>query len=484
MPQNRSIEEIHRLQVIRHKCETDLLFFCRYFMKELAGTRFVSNWHHKEITQALSEIEGGGNLLINMPPRYSKTEIAVIGWICQSIARNPRAKFIHLSYSSELALENSTRCREIIKHPKFQELWPIQIKLDADSKAKWYTVEGGGVYATQAGGAVTGFGAGTPDSNGDLFGGAIIIDDPHKVDNSDSESEREKVNRRLNTTIASRRNSRKTPILVIMQRLHESDMSGYIIEGKSEMDFEHLKIAALDENDEALWPWKHTTEELRRMRDSDNSVVRKTFWTQYMQEPAPEDGEVFKAEWFKNRYQLIIPRETTEQLIHSWDTATKTGEHNDPSACTVWRIFRGNAYLEEVINKRLEYPDLKRKLVEMAERDNPNAILVEDKQTGMALIQDVKAMGRWNIIPIGTKQVSERKQDKETRARRVTLHFEAGRIIIPENAHWLHEFEKQMLLFPNGKHDDIVDSVSQFINWWQGSNTTAWNEKIREIYKL
>lgn len=479
-----SIEQQKRLRVIKRNCETDLIFFCQYFMKEITGLRFVTNWHHKKIADSLKGIESGGNLLINMPPRYSKTEVAVIGWICQSIARNPRAKFIHLSYSAELALENSTRCREIIKHPKFQELWPVEIKQDADSKAKWYTVQGGGVYATQAGGAVTGFGAGTPDSDGDLFGGAIIIDDPHKVDNSDSETEREKVNGRLNTTVASRRNSRKTPILVVMQRLHESDMSGYIIDGKSEMDFEHLKISALDDTERALWEWKHTTEELTRMRDSGNSIVRKTFWTQYMQEPAPEDGDVFRSSWMEKRYRIIISRETAEQVVHSWDTAAKSKEHNDPSACTIWRIFRGNAYLEEVINKRMEYPELRRTAVDMLERDNPDAVLIEDKQTGTALIQELKVMGRWNIIPIGTKQVAEKNQDKETRARKVTLHFEAGRIILPEDAYWLHEFEKQMLLFPNCKHDDIVDSVSQFINWWQGSNTAAWNDQIKEIYKL
>ncbi len=196
---NLSIDEIHRLQKIREKCENDLIFFARYFFRELRGEKFIVNSHHHKICAALKDIERGGNLLINLPPRYGKTELGVICWIAQSIARNPKARFIHLSFSAELALENSAKCRELIKSEKYQQLWPVKIKADADSKAKWYTEEGGGVYATQAGGAVTGFGAGiTGDDDASEWGGAIIVDDPLKPDDARSEAIRSAINDRLN----------------------------------------------------------------------------------------------------------------------------------------------------------------------------------------------------------------------------------------------------------------------------------------------
>lgn len=197
----------------------------------------------------MRKVESGEikNLLITLPPRFGKTQFCVIDWMARCIARNPKAKFIHLSYSDELALDNSSKCREIVGSSEYQVFWPIAIKTDSDSKKKWYTKQGGGVYATAAGGAVTGFGAGSladigidsqdeefddffaggmEESNPNLFYGAIIIDDPIKVEDASSENERTRVNKRLNSTIKSRRNSRNTPIIIIMQRLHEDDMAG------------------------------------------------------------------------------------------------------------------------------------------------------------------------------------------------------------------------------------------------------------------
>ena len=179
--------------------------------------------------------------------------------MARCIARNPRAKFIHLSYSDDLALDNSSQCRETVTSKDYQDFWPVKIKADADSKKKWYTEQGGGVYATAAGGTVTGFGAGSladvgiaddddfggwfagadedDPVNDSLFYGAIIIDDPIKVEDAESEKERARVNKQLNSTIKSRRNSRNTPMIIIMQRLHEDDMAGFVLDGGMEEEF-------------------------------------------------------------------------------------------------------------------------------------------------------------------------------------------------------------------------------------------------------
>lgn len=288
------------------------------------------------IDEALRKVETGEikNLLITLPPRFGKTQVAVIDWMARCIAKNPRAKFIHLSYSDELALDNSAKCRETVLSSVYQEFWPVKLKADADSKKKWYTEQGGGVYATAAGGAVTGFGAGSFADIGDelreqltsvdaqldadmddffaddsgqvadpnLFYGAIVIDDPLKVDDAANENERNRVNERLNRTIKSRRNSRNTPIIIIMQRLHEDDMAGFVLRNGMGEEFYHLNLPSCDEVAKtSLWPAKHTFEELMTMKAADHAV----FMAQYQQDPTPDEGTFFLAEYFEGRrYRL------------------------------------------------------------------------------------------------------------------------------------------------------------------------------------
>lgn len=411
-----------------------------------------------------------------MPPRYGKTELAVINWIAQCIGRNPKAKFIHLSYSSELALDNSGKCRELILSQEFQELWPVQLKQDSKSKQKWYTAQGGGVYATQAGGAITGFGAGitVEDDNG-LFGGAIIIDDPLKPDDARSEIERKKVNERLNETIKSRRNSRSTPIIIIMQRLHEEDMSGFVLEGRMGEEFHHLKLPALGADGKALWPIKHSVEELKAMQAHPESRI--TFATQYQQEPTPDDGYIIRRDWFQY-FEQLPPRVCVDMVVHSWDTAYKPGQLNDPSCCTVWHIQGGVYFLAEVIVQRMEYPELKQQVKMLAERDRPDAILIEDKASGQSLIQELRVESPYPVIAIKVEG------DKLTRASAASAAFEGQKILMNRHAAWLNDYESELLHFPNGKHDDQVDSTSQFIRWARDNvvNMEQFTEALKEYW--
>ncbi len=316
---------------LKRSLEASQIAFTKFFFKS-RGDIFIPGKHHYLIDGALQKVESGEikNLLITMPPRFGKTQIAVIDWIARCIAKNPRAKFIHLSYSDELALDNSAKCRETVLSSAYQYFWPLKLKSDADSKKKWYTEQGGGVYATAAGGAVTGFGAGSLADIGQptseevaeadrlldaemdafflqndqepidpkLFYGAIIIDDSIKVDDAENERERDRVNKRLNSTIKSRRNSRNTPIIIIMQRLHEEDMAGFVLNGGVEEDFYHLNLPACDEvNKTSLWPAKHTFEELMQIKAADHGV----FMAQYQQDPTPDQGIFFLTEYFEGR---------------------------------------------------------------------------------------------------------------------------------------------------------------------------------------
>ena len=321
-------------QLLKRKLERSQVAFTKFFFRS-RGERFIPGDHHDLIEDALNKLECGQligpsgkpckNLLITIAPRFGKTQFISIDWPARSIARNPRAKFIHLSYSDELALDNSSKCRETVQSEEFQKLWKVNIKKDSDSKKKWYTEEGGGMYATAAGGAVTGFGAGSladvaeeddledefedwfeeeqEELDPDKFYGAIIIDDPIKVDDADNEKERERVNKRLVGTIASRRNSRNTPIVIVMQRLAAQDMAGFVLEGGLGEEFYHLNLPAIldfkTENERSLWPAKHTLEELKNMLRTNRRVTM----AQYMQDPTPDEGTFFAISQIK-RYRL------------------------------------------------------------------------------------------------------------------------------------------------------------------------------------
>lgn len=323
--------------MLKRKLERSQTAFTKFFFRA-RGERFLPGDHHDLIEEALTKLERGEligpsgkpckNLLITIAPRFGKTQFVSIDWPARSIARNARAKFIHLSYSDELALDNSAKCRETVGSPEYQKFWKVAIKKDSDSKKKWYTEQGGGMYATAAGGAVTGFGAGSladVDTEYDdldeeidaffandeddepldptLFYGAIIIDDPIKVDDADNEKERDRVNKRLVSTIASRRNSRNTPIVIVMQRLNHMDMAGFVLEGGLGEEFYHLNLPAIVDyklpTERSLWPAKHTLEELKNMLLTNRRVTM----AQYMQDPTPDEGTFFEISKIK-RYRL------------------------------------------------------------------------------------------------------------------------------------------------------------------------------------
>ena len=227
--------------MVKFRCENSSLDFTRYFFRHRFNKKFVIGEHHKTICDALDRVMKGEckRLIINIAPRYGKTELAVKNFIAQGLAINPSSRFIHLSYSDDLALDNSEEVKDIVKSEEYQRLFPnVKIKQGSDSKKKWYTSENGGVYATSTKGQVTGFGAGRVDDEFDpdfipesnVFSGALIIDDPIKPEDADSDTIRDRINERFDSTIKNRVNSRNTPIIIIMQRLHEQDLCGYLID--------------------------------------------------------------------------------------------------------------------------------------------------------------------------------------------------------------------------------------------------------------
>lgn len=289
----KSIDSIEKARALKAKLLYDPLFFTRFFFKHQYNRKFIVGDHHVQICKKIKKVLNGETtrLIINMPPRYGKTELVVKSFMALGFALNPKCKFIHTSYSDVLALDNSESVRDLIKSDIYQTLFPIKTKKDSDAKSKWYTESGGGVYATASGGQITGFGAGQVDEDDqDLkewinelekmqdFSGAIIIDDPVKPEDARSETKRELVNTRFDSTIRSRTNSRNTPIIVIMQRVHDMDLTGYLKAIEPNI-WDVLSLPAIKENGTALWEFKHNIEELYHLR----KVNFYVFNTQYQQ---------------------------------------------------------------------------------------------------------------------------------------------------------------------------------------------------------
>lgn len=303
------------VDVIRTWCLLSVLNFTRYFFQVRFKRNFVIGDHHRQISKILDGVFSGKvtKVIINIAPRYGKTELAVKNFIAMGLALNPKAKFIHLSYSDDLVRDNSSEIQSILLEPAYQRLFDAA-PTSANSK-KWYTKQGGGLYAVSSAGQVTGFGAGLVDVEeeeksideftsfipSEEFGGAIVIDDPIKPDDALSVVMREKVNNKFDSTIRNRVNSRKTPIVIIGQRVHEEDLCGFLLKNEPG-EWTVLSLPCIyEENGEekALWPFKHTLDELKKLRDI-NSFV---FDTQYQQESKPLTGLMYE-QGFKE-YEII-----------------------------------------------------------------------------------------------------------------------------------------------------------------------------------
>jgi hypothetical protein len=329
--ENLKPQQVNPLELLRLEMLTSFEKYTKAMFKAQYKRSFIVAEHHKKIFQALQNVVDGKcrRLIINMPPRYGKTETAIKSFISWCFALNPKCRFLHLSYSDMLVKDNSDTIRGIMKEELYKALFPKSaLESDKSSATRWKTAAGGELYAVSTQGQVTGFGAGNVDVTEDelakmeedntllslsedinellkgigaqtnVFQGAILIDDPMKPEDADSDIIRERINLRFENTIRNRTNSRNTPIIIIMQRLHEHDLCGYLQEIEPD-EWTVLSLPAIQTNQEtgeehALWPMKHTLEELHKMRDI-NPLV---FDTQYMQDPTPREGLMY-ADGFK-----------------------------------------------------------------------------------------------------------------------------------------------------------------------------------------
>lgn len=482
----------------KYRCTNDHLSFVRHFFKQRSGTSFIVNWHHRLMCDAIQEVIDGKtkNLVINVSPGSSKTEIVVINFIARGLALNPNARFLHLSYSDDLALLNSQTAREIVRSDEFQELWPRAIATDTKAKKRWnIMMDGkmaGGVYATSLSGQVTGFRAGHMTTG---FQGAIIIDDPMKPEDAFSKAKLDAANRRLLTTVKSRRASPDTPIVVIMQRISQSDQTGFIESGGLQGSWKFVKIPALLDHGYlnkldnryregidtraqdaqgrfSYWQYKEPLQELVAMEggqgtDKDgNRISRQVFTSQYQQTPTAMGGNIFKGQDFK-RYEKM-PKIHYRKIFA--DTAQKTKEHNDYSVFELWGEGDLGIYLLDMIRGKWESPELEKRAVSFwmkhaAMDPDKFGVLremkVEDKSSGTGLIQMIKAK---HAIPI--KEIP-RDKDKYLRSQNALPYIEAGLVHIPETAPFSSDFITECEAFTaegTHAHDDQIDPMMDAID--------------------
>jgi predicted phage terminase large subunit-like protein len=433
---------------------TDLLKFTQTMFSARKGAELKYNWHQDVICAALEKVVAGQikRLVINVPPRSGKTEIAVINFMAWCMGNFPDCEFIHASYSKRLAAANAYATRAIMQHEKYLEIFDsIELSTDSRAKDEFRTDIGGIVYATGAEGTITGYGAGKMR---DYFGGAIIIDDPHKAGEATSDTMRKNVIDWFGTTMESRKNSPDTPIIVIMQRLHEEDLSGYLLAGGNGEKWHHISIPALNDNDETFWHGQFKTEDLHRLRKT-NSYV---FSGQMMQKPSPDGGGMFKTHWWKFYSSQPI---FDYRMIYA-DTAMKTGQENDYSVFQCWGKKAGDIYLIDQLRGKWEAPQLLQvaKSFWNKHRAISNGTLrkmkIEDKASGTGLIQQMK-QDRMQVDGI------KRDKDKVTRAYDAAPPIEAGRVYLPQDSEWLSDYLAEFEMFPNGKHDDQIDPTMDAI---------------------
>lgn len=385
--------------VLRSWILSDSLHFARYFFKLMnGGKKFVVGKHHRMICDKLNDVLTGKTrrLIINIAPRYSKSELVSRNFIAMGLAINPAAKFIHLSYSGDLALGNSVAVKDIVKSDEYQRLFGVEIAVGTDTKSQWNTTKGGGLYATSSLGQVTGFGAGAIENEGDewQFGGAIVIDDPIKPADALSDNNREAVNLHFETTIRNRVNSRNTPIIIIMQRLHEHDLCGYLMELEPD-EWEVLSVPCISYNEdgeeEALWPFKHTIEELHKIESANQFV----FDTQYMQNPKPLEGLMYS----KLRTYEILPMEQSIRKNYT-DTADKGADF----LCSVCYVETPSGmYVTDVLytDKPMEYTEVK--TAEMLLINGTQLVKVESNNGGEGFARNVEKNVRLQGTPVALK---------------------------------------------------------------------------------
>ena len=433
----------------RRKARKDLYAFTQWMFRRQRGYDWQHARHHQIICDAFARVHAGQckRLIINIPPRYSKT-VLLNNFIAWTLGHAPDSEFILTSYSAQLATNNSWQIREMVQQPEYQAIFgDVQLRGDSSAKHDWRTTAGGIVYSAGAGGAITGMGAGKHRSGPSGF---IAVDDPHKPDEARSDVMRQNVIDWFQNTLESRKNSPDTPIILIMQRLHESDLSGWLLDGGNGEEWEHVCLPAIQADGTALWPEKHDIETLRRMEQAAPYV----FAGQYMQRPAPLDGGVFKPGMLQVIDALPAERIT---WVRGWDFGATDG--GDPTAgAKIGRLPDGRLIIADMVHGQWGPDERDAVLRNTASQDGHGVRISIPQDPGQA--GKTQALYMTRMLQGYRVHTSPESGDKVTRAEPFAAQVNVGNVLMLRGS-WNNGLIEEMRMFPNGNHDDRIDACSR-----------------------
>jgi predicted phage terminase large subunit-like protein len=450
-PDRPQIPKIHKVlrEDKKERCKNNFMPFVTQMWSS-----FIAGKHHKDMAEAFERVAEGKlkRLIINMPPRHTKSEFASYLLPAWFLGKFPEKKIIQTAHTAELAVGFGRKVRNLVNTPEYQFVFPTKLSTDSKAAGRWNTSAGGDYFAIGVGGAVTGKGA-------DL----LIIDDPH------SEQEAMQGTAGVYDRVFEWYNSgprqRLQPggsIVIVMTRWSKKDLTGQILQNEANRGgdpWEVIEFPALMPSGKPLWPQFWKQKELENIK----AELPVSKWeAQYQQNPTSEEGAIIKREMWRIWEKDSPP--PCEYIIQSWDTAFEKNNRADYSACTTWGIFRSetqngeyinNIILLEAIKERMEFPELKAKAFEQYKTWNPDTLIVEKKAAGAPLIYEMRQMG----IPI-SEYTPSKGSDKIARVNAISDLFASGLVWCPETR-WADEVIEQCASFPNGDHDDLVDSTSQ-----------------------
>lgn len=456
------------------KARERIIYFTVYTKND-----YEIEWFHRKIAKKLEDFISGEikRLMIFMPPRHGKSELVSRRLPAFIFGKQPDSRIISTSYGASLASKMSRDVQKIIESESYQQVFP-HISLgnfkegDKNKQVKRTQLEFeiGGFSGSYLG---AGIGGGITGAGGDY----LLIDDPIKnQEEALSEVYRENIWEWYSTT-AYTRLERDGKVLIVLTRWHDDDLAGRLLVREPGV-WDVLSFDALKEHNypgderkelgQALWPSKYSKKEL----EATKSLIGSRNWSSlYQQNPTPSDGGLFKSNWWKYFQEEPLGVEAVAQF---WDCAHKVGIDNDYSVCSTWAKTRSGLYVLNVFRKKMEAPELEAMCQAQFNKYRPSAVVIEDKASGIGLIQNLRRKTTMPIIPWNPGQ-----RDKQARASAATPTVEAGNVYLNQDADWLDDFIKEHERFPLGQHDDIVDTTSMAIEYFAKYDIT--NPRIRTL---
>ena len=431
------------------KAKENFLDFVRAVWPE-----FISGYHHKKIAEKFQQLKDKKlkRLIVNMPPRHTKSEFAsylLPAWI---MGHAPKTKIIQATHTGELAFRFGRKVRNLMDHEDYKRVF-TNVELSQDSKAagRWETNHGGEYFATGVGGAITGRGA-------DL----LIIDDPHSEQDALSETAFDNAYEWY-TSGPRQRLQPGGIIVIVMTRWSTKDLTGRLVGAQKEIKADQWEIiefpAIFPNSGNPIWPEYWKKDELLSVKASLNE---QKWQAQWQQAPTSEEGSIIKREWWM-KWESKTPPNNIQHIIQSYDTAYSKKETADYSAITTWGVFTSEAdgqvylILLDAVIGRWEFPELKRKALAKYKQYEPETIIIEAKASGLPLTHELRQVG----IPV-TNFTPSKGNDKHVRVNAVAPVFEAGQVWVPDER-WAQEVIEECAAFPFGDNDDYVDSTTQAV---------------------